>query len=76
MSMSKRERRTGGDRRSWQKTPAMPFLDCHSVLVKADRRKQPDRRLNNIQVRWLAGHRDREVPSEGQAVDERRQVGA
>lgn len=38
------------DRRKNLDTPEDPFYDSHGELIKHDRRKTPDRRLNNIEV--------------------------
>lgn len=57
-----KERRSGHDRRGWETAPPMPFFDCRSVLVASDRRKLPDRRLSNIQVRWWVGDRQAAPP--------------
>ena len=45
--------RIGGDRRSWAQTPPFPLKDRQGAWVTQDRRKCPDRRLSNIEVRWL-----------------------
>lgn len=49
------ERRTRKDRRSWERNQILiyPFIDCNGIFVEADRRVIPDRRLNNIESRWL-----------------------
>ena len=33
--------------------PAVPFRDCNGLTIFEDRRKRPDRRLNNIQAEWV-----------------------
>ena len=49
---SRRRRRSPQDRRSWEPTPALPFIDGGGVLVVQDRRRPADRRLSNIRVIW------------------------
>jgi hypothetical protein len=39
-----------GDRRKSGSMPAVPFRDSSGLTIQEDRRKQPDRRLNNIQA--------------------------
>ncbi|MGD8629288.1 MAG: hypothetical protein PVG72_01010 [Gammaproteobacteria bacterium] len=38
------------DRRRAGSMPAVPFTDSSGLTIQEDRRKQPDRRLNNIQA--------------------------
>jgi len=33
--------------------PAIPFKDCRGTTIREDRRKIPDRRLNNIKAEWV-----------------------
>jgi hypothetical protein len=33
--------------------PAVPFRDSNGLTIHEDRRKTPDRRLNNIQAEWV-----------------------
>lgn len=33
--------------------PAVPFRDSHGFTIREDRRRTPDRRLNNIQAEWV-----------------------
>lgn len=44
------ERRTQADRRVVEYSPAFPFFDCEQTLVREDRRRTPDRRINNIEI--------------------------
>jgi len=41
------------DRRRTATMPAVPFRDCNGLTIFEDRRKRPDRRLNNIQAEWV-----------------------
>jgi hypothetical protein len=41
------------DRRRAASRPAVPFRDSKGLTVVEDRRKTPDRRLNNIQAEWV-----------------------
>jgi hypothetical protein len=41
------------DRRRAESMPAVPFRDSRGLTIHEDRRKQPDRRLNNIQAEWV-----------------------
>jgi hypothetical protein len=41
------------DRRRADSTPVVPFRDSSGLTVHEDRRKLPDRRLNNIQAEWV-----------------------
>ena len=41
------------DRRRGVNMPAVPFRDSQGATITADRRKMPDRRLNNIQAEWV-----------------------
>ena len=41
------------DRRRTQDTPEVPFRDSNGLTIAEDRRKTPDRRLNNIQAEWV-----------------------
>ena len=43
-----RFRQAKGDRRKHNKIAEAPFLDSDGVMVHADRRMQPDRRVMNI----------------------------
>lgn len=47
-----RRRRSLNDRRSWEPTPQLPFIDGGGVLVVQDRRRIADRRIANIRVAW------------------------
>ena len=47
------DRRFVEDRRSNHKMPDTPFTDSEGRKVRCDRRRMPDRRINNIQVEWL-----------------------
>ena len=52
MSGLLKERRTGNDRRSWEPMQkGTRLIDSDGNLVIKDRRRQPERRLSNIQVR-------------------------
>lgn len=53
------ERRSGRDRRGWHAMPTPPFVDGQGNVVTSDRRKLPDRRVNNIRVRWTAEGNDK-----------------
>ena len=44
------ERRSHGDRRAQIHSPAFPFFDSEQTLVREDRRRTPDRRINNIEI--------------------------
>ncbi len=44
------ERRTLNDRRLQDLSPAFAFFDSEQTLVREDRRRMPDRRINNIQI--------------------------
>ena len=51
MSELFKERRRGEDRRSWEPMPkGTRLFDSRGNLVTKDRRRQPERRLSNIQV--------------------------
>ena len=52
MANSPNDRRGQQERRSWTPSRAYPFADSCGVTVTRDRRKRPDRRLNNIEVHW------------------------
>jgi hypothetical protein len=41
------------DRRRANSMPAVPFRDSSGLTILQDRRKLPDRRLNNIQAEWV-----------------------
>jgi len=41
------------DRRRGTNMPAVPFRDSNGLTIHEDRRKTPDRRLNNIQAEWV-----------------------
>jgi len=41
------------DRRRSATMPAVPFRDSSGTIINEDRRKTPDRRLNNIQAEWV-----------------------
>jgi len=38
------------DRRHWRSSARFPLTDSENQLVTEDRRRRPDRRLNNLQV--------------------------
>ena len=44
------ERRAGGDRRNLSKSVSFPYKTKEGLVILKDRRKTPDRRLNNISV--------------------------
>jgi hypothetical protein len=44
------EKRTLTDRRTATDCPPFPFFDSEQTLVREDRRRIPDRRINNIQI--------------------------
>ena len=44
------ERRELGDRRITDNDPPFPFFDSEQTLVRENRRRMPDRRINNIQI--------------------------
>lgn len=44
------ERRSVDERRIHQLSPAFPFFDSEQTLVRDDRRRIPDRRINNIEI--------------------------
>ncbi len=41
------------DRRRADSMPTVPFVDSRGLTIYEDRRKQPERRLNNIQAEWV-----------------------
>ncbi|MFK7814759.1 MAG: FHA domain-containing protein [Gammaproteobacteria bacterium] len=44
------ERREHDDRRITDNAPPFPFFDSEQTLVRENRRRMPDRRINNIQI--------------------------
>ncbi len=50
-SMERNDNRNQQDRREWKPMPNPPFRDSNGRLVRKDRRRKPDRRLNNILVK-------------------------
>ena len=44
------ERRSQTDRRTEEHSPAFPFFDSEQTLVREDRRRIPERRINNIEI--------------------------
>lgn len=44
------ERRADGDRRSLHRAVSFPYKTKEGLVILKDRRKAPDRRLNNISV--------------------------
>lgn len=44
------ERRTLDDRRKSDDAPPFPFFDSEQTLVRENRRRMPDRRINNIEI--------------------------
>jgi len=44
------ERREHDDRRISSNAPPFPFFDSEQTLVRENRRRMPDRRINNIQI--------------------------
>lgn len=44
------ERRTPEDRRRSDTEPPFPFFDSEQTLVRENRRRMPDRRINNIEI--------------------------
>ena len=44
------ERRNRLDRRNAELSPAFPFFDSEQTLVREDRRRLPERRVNNIEI--------------------------
>lgn len=44
------EKRTLEDRRKSEDSPPFPFFDSDQTLVRENRRKLPDRRINNIEI--------------------------
>ncbi len=50
-SMERKDNRSNQDRRTWKPMPQAPFRDSNGYLVRKDRRRKPDRRLNNIQAK-------------------------
>jgi len=42
-----------GERRCHREKTGFPLTDSEGVLVLADRRSQPDRRLGNIEAEWI-----------------------
>jgi len=46
------------DRRRRIDTPEVPFRDSRGEIIKHDRRKTPDRRVNNIEVEWIDDEED------------------
>jgi hypothetical protein len=47
------QERNHTDRRCRAAAPRYPFRDSDGNLVRQDRRKLPDRRLDGIEVEWL-----------------------
>jgi hypothetical protein len=45
--------RNPSDRRTGIARPGFPLRDSSGELVRAERRRQPDRRLAGIEVEWL-----------------------
>jgi hypothetical protein len=43
---------TSGDRRKGKPMPSVPFKDSEGATITESRRKIPDRRAGNIQVKW------------------------
>jgi hypothetical protein len=41
------------DRRHGIDIPKTPLKDNYSVTIMGDRRKTPDRRINNIEAEWV-----------------------
>jgi hypothetical protein len=41
------------DRRRGVSMPAVPFRDSNGLTILEDRRKTPERRLNNNQAEWV-----------------------
>lgn len=57
------ERRGKNDRRSWEtRNVTYPLVDSDQVPVAEDRRVNPDRRVNNLEVCW-----DVDPPDEGRS---------
>jgi hypothetical protein len=48
------------DRRNSLETPEFPFHDSHGELIEHDRRRVPDRRINNIEVEEIEQDNDAE----------------
>ncbi len=44
------DRREQNDRRITDNAPPFPFFDSEQTLVRENRRRMPDRRINNIQI--------------------------
>ncbi len=44
------ERRISEDRRTSSSCPPFPFFDSEQTLIREDRRRTPDRRINNIEI--------------------------
>lgn len=44
--------RSQRDRRGWKPMPPLPFKDHNGIVVTHDRRRLPERRLDNIVVEW------------------------
>lgn len=47
------ERRSGLDRRVSEVAAKFPLIDSNGIYVVKDRRRIPDRRLNDIVVEWV-----------------------
>ena len=53
------DRRSGNDRRSWECQLDFPYVDSHGTLVKADRRRIVERRIDYPE--HIAGDRRKEL---------------
>ena len=49
----KNNRRSYDDRRQNKDTLRVPFKDSNGATIRECRRKNPDRRIANIQVEWI-----------------------
>ncbi len=52
-SMERDDNRRKEERRAWNPMPRTPFRDSNGHVVRKDRRRKPDRRLNNIHVKAM-----------------------
>ena len=49
-----KNRRNGGERRSFGRTESFPFTDANGCRLRQSRSRVPDRRLNNLEVEWIS----------------------
>lgn len=47
-------RRKNSDRRSFGRTEIFPYTDKNGCVLHKSRSREPDRRLNSLQVEWIS----------------------